>query len=300
MCLCRDIKAEETEAIADFLDGMFSCDLRGIYPEAITHSFMSTSLSTKSIKRCVVFNKNNAGCQVEIPEDCKIKDLDERLAKKCHVKVESAHQCYLGKNTSDCDDPELQPYINRLQCYTSSEGSSECLRDFGNTCKGKRLSVTKVHRLSMQSVKAIIERIPDVNIVYYVRDPRGIFVSRIKHYPCPIDALCEQMEKDYQIYTELKLRYPQSLHMMRYEDLATHPEEAVLELFRFIDEPIIDKTLKHMASITNATADDGTQGVKRADSVKTSTAWRDKISTDAYEISKKKCAEILKALGYQP
>ena len=298
--LCfRNIRAEETEAITDYLDGMFDCEVRGMYPEALTHNFMSFSASTRSVKQCIAFNENKPGCgHVALPKECTNANLDERLDNECHIKVEAAHQCYMGKNTTQCDDPELKPYINRLNCYVSVEDSDNCLRNVENQCKRQRLSVTKVHRLSMQSVEAIIQKIPDIYIIYYVRDPRGIFVSRTLQSPnLPIEALCDQMEKDYHIYKKLKLKYPKSIHMIRYEDLATDQEDTLQDLFSFIEEPITERTRNYLASITNATKDNSVQGVQREDSVKTSTAWRDKISMDAYETSKKKCG-ILKLLGY--
>ena len=300
----RNITTEETQAIADFLDGLFSCDLHVMYPEAFNHIFMSTSPSTESVKQCVVFNKDEPGCNTEIPVACRSTNLDERLANKCHVKVDLAHQCYKGMNTSDCDDPDLMPYISRLKCYTSFGKSSKCLRDFEKQCNMKRLSVTKVHRLSMQSVESIIEKIPDIYIVYYVRDPRGIlmsrgtFGSRVLEHSFLTNALCKQMEKDYHMYTKLKSKFPSSLHMLRYEDLVMNLKDELRNLFHFIDEPITHEILSYMASITNATSDSDWQGVRRRDGVKTSMAWRDKISTDANKISKKKCAGIIKLLGY--
>ena len=187
---------------------------------------------------------------MSIPAACIHRSLDVTLSNKCHIKVESAHQCYLRKNTRDCDDPELQPYINRLKCYTSSENSSECLRDFENKCNKKRLSVTKVHRLSMQSVEAIIERISDIYIVYYVRDSRGIYNSR-KPKTFPIQPLCKQMKRDYDIFARLKQTFPKRLKLLRYEDLAIHPDESLEQLFSFIDEPIPYQTKLHLSRITH-------------------------------------------------
>ena len=295
----RDIKSEESEAIADYLNGMLGCNLCGMYPESLTHKSMSNSAFTRSVKKCVVFTEHKPDCNIAIPKACKPRNTNDKLANMCHQKVAAAHQCYMGKNSSHCNDPELQPYIRRLNCYSPLEENSRCLRKFESQCKAKRMSVTKINRMSMQSVEAIIQKIPDIYIVFYVRDPRGIFVSRA-HSPSfyvDIDVLCTQMEKDYHIYTELKAKFPKSLHMMRYEDLAIHQEDAIHELFRFVEEPITDVTWKFMARVTNATHDSGGQGVVRADSVKTATAWRDKIDADTYKISKKKCG-ILKLLGY--
>ena len=288
----RDIKTEETEAIVNYLDEIFRCDLNGIYPEAFTHTFM------KETRRCVSINQNNPGCNLRIPTDCNNENIDVKLASKCHVKVELAHRCYAGKNTSDCDDPDLQPYINRLKCFTSLENSSKCLRDFENKCNRKRIGVTKVHRLSMQSVAAILERIPDIYIVYYVRDPRGIYVSR-KKPEIYIQSLCKHIKSDYDIFTKLKQTFPKRLQLFRYEDLATHPNQSLEQLFTFVDEPIPTKTKTYLSNITKATTNSGTYGVKRTDSTKTASAWREKLEPTAYETSKKECAEILDLLDYE-
>ena len=277
---------------------MFGCDLSHLYPEALTHSFMRKSASTSPVSQCVSIKKDNPGCNMSIPTACHNRSLDGKLTNKCHVKVESAHQCYLGKNTSDCDDPELQPYINRLKCYTSSERSSTCLRDFENNCNKKRLSVSKVHRLSMQSVEAIIERISDVYIVYYVRDPRGIYNSRPRN-ACPIQSLCKQMKRDYDIFAKLKKTFPKRLQLLRYEDLANHSAESLEQLFSFLDEPIPSKTKLHLSNITHANKNSGRYGVERTDPSKTASAWREQLNPSVYVKSKTECGALLELLNYE-
>ena len=293
---CRTIVPDESVALAEYFDGMMNCHLDVMNPVAITHSFIPVSKSTKALRKCASHSSRCAGTK---PEECTSISLNKRLANKCHVKLEAAHQCYLGHNDTHCKDPELKPYIDRLKCYTAAKQSSTCVRSFEKVCNTHRLRTTKVHRLSMQSVETIIQRIPDIYIVFYVRDPRGTFVSRIKNRGMPIGALCRQMEQDHQIYTKLKLKYPKSLHMMRYEDLAIQQEEALQDLFGFLDEPIPEATRKHMTSITSANSNGGRMGVKRSDSEKTANAWRQKIKKDIHEESKTECAKVLQLLGYE-
>ena len=283
-------------AIAEYLDGMMNCNLDVMNPVAFRHPFIKTSKTTRPLRRCA---NRTSRCAKTKPEECTPVRLNDRLANKCHVKLEAAHQCYLGHNESHCKDPELKSYNDRLKCYTAVQKSSTCVRNFERVCNKNRLRTTKVHRLSMQSVETIIQKIPDIYIVFYVRDPRGTFVSRIKNAGMPIRSLCKQMEQDHQIYTELKLKYPESLHMLRYEDLAIDQEETLQDLFGFLDEPIPEVTRKYLASISNATSNDGRMGVRRSDSVKTANAWRQKIRKDVYEESRTECAKVIELLGYK-
>ena len=292
----RPILPEESVAIAKYLDGMMSCQLDVMNPVALTHHFMTVSKTTKALRSCA---KHIPKCAMNTPAECHTSSVNEKLANKCLVRLEAAHQCYLAHNHTHCADPQLKLYNNRFDCYTPVEKSSICVKKFEKVCNKKRLRATKVHRLSMQSVETLIEKDPEIYIVFYVRDPRGVFVSRETNKHMPLKALCKQMEKDHQLYTELKLKYPMSLHMMRYEDLAIHQEEALHDLFGFIDEPIPETTRKYLASITNAASDGGTYGVKRSDSAKTANAWRQKITKDVYAESRAECAEIIDLLGYE-
>ena len=224
---------------------------------------------------------------------CNYRELDDRLREGCHVKAEAARTCFNHQNVTKCD-PE--PYMSSLNVYPDISKVNDCIKEVENQCKQKHITSAKILRTTMQSMEAIIRKIPDVYIIYYVRDPRGIYISR-KGFP--FDALCSQMKRNHQIYLELNDKYPDVIHFMRYEDLAMDTSMTVKEMFTFLNESIPQAVQDKLSEQTNSESNVDKHGsVYRTNSTYTANAWRDKISQTAYQTSLHQCSDVLKMLNY--
>ena len=168
-------------------------------------------------------------------------------------------------------------------------------------CAGYHIRATKVHRLSMQAMDHVIRRNPAVRIIYYIRDPRGIWLSREKRRsPLPIRALCEQMYDDHLLFEKLIEKYPDVLMKIKYEDLASSPIATANTIFSHIGETVPDAVLRYLTSITNSAKSDekSPHSVRKSNSTATASMWRKKITLSEAEQALQHCSSAIHLLGY--
>ena len=292
MTFHRNIGHIEKTATADFLARILSCQLLELYPEAIHYSFLQTGGSTISLLRCIPGYTHIERSRTK-SYICGHNNIDGRIETGCHVKVEAGRKCFNHQNVTECA-PEMKPFISRLRHYPDISQVKDCIKQVENQCKQKHITSAKILRTTMQSMEATIRKIPDVYIIYYVRDPRGIYMSR--KGLIPFDALCSQMERNHQIYLKLKDKYPDVIHFMRYEDLAMDTKMTVSKMFTFLNESIPLSVQEEISEQTNSDTRHGR--TYRNNSTYTAISWRDKISEIDYQTSIHECGDILKMLNY--
>ena len=177
-----------------------------------------------------------------------------------------------------------------------------CLKRFENKCSSAKIRVTKVVRLSMQAVEEIILKIPDIYIVYLVRDPRGIWLSRKRTHAKdhPIRPLCEQMLNDHKMYTELNDKFPGVFWKVKYEELAENPIKHASDIYSHVGEALTRKLQNYIKSITHHTdtIKERAQGVDRVDSNQTAHAWMTKLDIDDIQQMTQRCDAYLAADKY--
>lgn len=299
----RTIPTEEIDAQVQFLDNLFKCDTQDMYPDALSSALMMASPSTKNLSECFYNSRSDKTRKCVLkntPVICKGPRLDRRLAAGCHVKAEAARVAFQQGQIIG-EDAEEQLLLERLKCHVRPDVNGDtCVQRMEDKCHGSRLRVTKVHRLSMQAVEAIIRKIPDVQIVYYVRDPRGIWTSR--NGKVPIKTQCKLMEKDYKYYLKISEKFPENIYFLRYEDLAGDTLNVAERLYNYLGEPLLPAVREHIRKITHSNstqANRNQQGYIRRDSTLTSNAWRKKIRGGTNNEAKKYCANVFKLMGYE-
>ena len=283
------------------MDKILGCNIKDLYPDALHHCFFKLPFSNADMFKCFFPNitqkPNTPICLQKTSPVCNDTKLDVRLIKGCQVKAAAARKCFNHQNVTECG-PELKPYISRLNQYPDISKVWPCIQNIESACRCQRLVATKVIRMTMQSVEAAIRKIPDIYIIYYVRDPRGIYVSRDGF---PFDTLCQQMERNHEIYLELNEKYPGVFHLMRYEDLSMNTERVVDDMFRFLNESVPPETRAQIREQThqNAVTKDKL-AFYRENSTQTATAWRNKLSKAENKTAIIKCGRLLNLLNYTP
>ena len=182
-------------------------------PEALRHCSFDINLARMELFSCLSPENPIPGrCAKDNPKQriCS-GSLDDRLKKECHLKAAAARKCFNHQNVTMCG-PELEPYMSRLKRYPDISKVRHCIRNINDKCRQKRITATKVIRMTMQSAEAVIRKIPDIHIVYYVRDPRGIFQSR---HGGQFKELCNTMQADHKDYLILKIKFPEILRDMK-------------------------------------------------------------------------------------
>ena len=124
------------------------------------------------------------------------------------------------------------------------KGAEKCIEKLHVPCVTSQLMVVKALRLTMEMISRVLSDDPHLKLVYLVRDPRGIVVSRktVQYLSQVFEAnmeseallLCPKITRDYEGYLNLKARFPDRVLLLRYEDAADHPQETVDRVYKFI------------------------------------------------------------------
>ena len=171
----------------------------------------------------------------------------------------------------------------------------------------------------MDTVEELLLKIPDLYIIYYIRDPRGIYVSRKGLYQLPpnprgihvsrkglyqlppMAKLCEQMQEDYEKYNILKTKFPGVILKVKYEDLAGDPRNTLNTIYKHINAVIPQDVVKFIEEATTGTHPGdkkSAHGVFRENSTQTANAWREKISAKILDEASDVCKKVLENLNY--
>lgn len=170
-------------------------------------------------------------------------------------------------------------------------------------CRMMPLYVFKLVRLRLRQMERYLAA-GDTLVLFLVRDPRAMISSRAnsvrwcRREPECIQPsrLCADMEEDLEALQELRLRYPDSVRMLRYEDLAREPVTQLQDVFQFtglewtpqLEKEVRDKT-QHEES--------GAWGVQKM-ALKHIDSWKQKLSDKQISYINEKCERVIKTLQY--
>lgn len=144
------------------------------------------------------------------------------------------HKLFLKMNTYLVKDLDLKTLL----------APTKRVRDtFTKVCKSSKVNLIKINRLRMSEVGKFVDQLsPDLmdnlKIIFLVRDPRGVYSSRIRRKFCierrnchHAMSLCEDMENNLMEYQQVKKRYPDKVNIVRYEDFSKDPLTFAQDLF---------------------------------------------------------------------
>ena len=117
----------------------------------------------------------------------------------------------------------------------------------------------------------------------------------------PIEILCEQIENDYLLYTNISRKYPQSFLKVKYEDLASHTKTEVERMYAHLNEDVPRQVIGYIQESQDVswTEDNKAFGVIQTDSNRTAFEWRSRISANDLTMATEKCSRAIKLLGYK-
>ena len=103
-----------------------------------------------------------------------------------------------------------------------------CVPKTEKSCRNSKAIVTKTIRIPLRNIVELLPEDPNIKIISYVRDPRGIIASRAsinENLGIINDSieLCEHMKDDLAIEETLASAFPNRTIRVRYEDLALDP-----------------------------------------------------------------------------
>ncbi|ESO87741.1 hypothetical protein LOTGIDRAFT_166330 [Lottia gigantea] len=189
-------------------------------------------------------------------------------------------------------------------------GVTQCLDTLYQHCSSAKASAIKTIRTSMFVARNMLLNDPNLKIIYLVRDPRAITLSRLKlkrkephmsAYNKTAINLCKHMLEDLNVWITLKQEYPTQVLGLKYEDLATNPFEVSRKLFKFVELDFDVNVESFIRNITHSDRDDKCiTCTHRKNSSLASQKWRNDIHAIGAMAVDKLCEQVNSMLGYKP
>ncbi len=149
-----------------------------------------------------------------------------------------------GINITTAVSKSLKTIVNRLKCFNEFEKPlRKCLPLASQECSKRKLRVLEVNRMKMEDMELLLHEIPDLYVLYYTRDPRGIALSRsqIWWHARVVDKdrrpvtearyLCPRMERDVEEFPRLLEKYPGVFYHIRYENFVRDPVKTAASIY---------------------------------------------------------------------
>ena len=164
---------------------------------------------------------------------------------------------------------------------------------FKEDCLTKPIMASKVIRLDDLEYLELFKRDPNFKIIYIVKDPRSLYLSKAKVMEMTQEStneLCTAYNRNLKYYKSEKGKWLQDKMLtLRYEDLALHPVENMHKIYKFIDTneglPELDAMYQNLTNI---------------DARESTFKWRFDLDMPDLDQIQNGCGrETFKDLGYQ-
>ncbi len=219
-----------------------------------------------------------------------------------------------------CDIANISPKIMqdgfvRLPGHSASFADyRSCMKEHDNftycgslleaECKSKDLRAAKTIRVSMYIVEEILHTMPNLKVIFFTRDPRGIInsMSKIRGAGTTENSalnLCPCLEEDYRIFTRLQRAFPTRLIHVTYESLAAQPHETAEKIYEFIGHVILQNVTKWLVHNTRVKKKKKFNPfTTRRNSTARKAAWKTELAAADLRVIENICKDTLDKLGY--
>lgn len=277
---------------------------------------MADAIQTRVLGQC---GKDINSCKRLLPPVCQgngthLRDTASAIKSECSRKID------LRRNDTNLTNRVLLQYNG-----TSFDQHEHCMRNLYSLseaclktnlkkvqCSEKSLQVSKVLRLNMDTLDVILDAMPDLHVIHYVRDPRAVAMS-VRKVPeislvakptqdivlSELSVLCKKMEGDIQTRDLLEKKYPGAFTSLKYEELATKPKAAVQKVYSYLGRNVPRSLWNYLNTALNSKhTPEGAFSHTRRDSAATATAWMKKFPKQNLPKANKMCKTVLSRLGY--
>ncbi|XP_068229666.1 carbohydrate sulfotransferase 1-like [Palaemon carinicauda] len=141
----------------------------------------------------------------------------------------------------------------------------------------------------------------DIQIIYLVRDPRAVMMSRLK-YPwwcqdkscSDTETVCDILKENLKVADELQEMFPGKFKVYQYERINKNPNRGLREIMTFLNLPVSQAQLDTLKP--NITEQDNFYGIR-----KNATAmvdeWRSQNPFEIIRYIQETCAEVISKQG---
>lgn len=152
----------------------------------------------------------------------------------------------------DVFTPEHETYVTCLGPRNktrdiSIETVQRCVGILQDRCLPMTSVTIKTIRTPMKSVEYLLQTIRHLKVIYLVRDPRGMFLSRARvgmlrwnELEEKSKMICEQIDNDIEEFNKLYTKYPSRLKRLAYENLCRNPIFVAGKMYQFLRLPYME------------------------------------------------------------
>ena len=326
--------------MVEFLTGLYSCDVHQMAYGLIDSWLFSVSRQKAfaAYAQCTTKPKSKIH-MMKYRNKC-----DKTVISKCHARfTNNTHPCSkaltsirsvlksigekeFGEHSTvapgnlsyegtilDVTNKEVLSEFGR--CYASHyRQTAACSTELKQACEKSTFISAKTIRLRGKTLLKVLEKDKDLKVVYFVRDPRAIIMSRRStggvtsmsgrgNYATEADLLCKMMADDYNNLMSVAHKYGHRIYVDTYESLILDSDSFVRKLYQFLEVPLPNATKQWVHRLTHKRA--GTVGKEsafgtfRVDPKKTAFKWKSNIPEKMNADILKVCKDTLKLLKYE-
>ena len=203
----------------------------------------------------------------------------------------------------------LRNILQHHRCRMDVDKQERRCRDAAtDLCRRTSLVAMKVVRTSLAALERSLQRVPDLNVVFYTRDPRAVTLSRytddMTFYGMghgiaeEAKVLCVQMLYDIWYLRRLERKYPTAFISLRYEDFVDDPITVAARLFGHVRRTVPPSFKDWVKSSFYAAKDGGRFDTTRANASATAHQWRKAVNRTDLVAMNRNCRTVLAELGY--
>lgn len=174
-----------------------------------------------------------------------------------------------------------------------------CLPLLKQKCSNASIIVNKYIRMTIQMASEILRErsyTERIKIIHLYRDPRAIMMSQVRRNDHNVsyfssfirqtETLCKEMLDDYDTAAELKKKYPDTLHTIRYETMQHNPVEVIKDMFEFLGLPFLESDKEFVTRELEPSPDTAT--------------WRQDVTQEHLEVIDQHCYKLYPLFRYIP
>ena len=249
--LYRTPPQDEQDAVVDYLNKVYRCDLASLPRPAFLHEFAfgddMMASSAEKYRNCSRYIVNNSKCRRQIGRVCGRSFMDIRFLqtmKMCKRVLWFNDYGSLGVYTRR--GTNFKKYD---VCVRNESGLvMKCVPELENSCRTSHIRAVKTVRATMDEVEPLLKADPNFRLIHLYRDPRAVYRSRqaVGRWAYSMFewmdkvprrralVYCQTLMRDYTIRKELEKKYPGRIKSLVYEDILMNPGKTKREAYQFL------------------------------------------------------------------
>ncbi|WAR04132.1 CHST3-like protein [Mya arenaria] len=184
-----------------------------------------------------------------------------------------------------------------------------CAKQLKSVCLNSPFRIIKTIRLELSTVSYLLDRLPNLQIIHLVRDPRATLASQAKLGMCKqskggqpgcTERFCKRLENDVLEEENILRKHQGRIMPVFYEDIAREPIQTSKKMYDFIGAEFTHSAEQYIFNITMAGLEnDCAICTTRSNSTEHIDSWKTKMKLEFKTIVQARCNYILRRYGYK-